>query len=288
MKKALTAILMCAAIQSSAFEKGDGRICLHDYHTGRTLETAYRNGGRYDEKALASINDIFKSRSDGKIIDIDKDLIELLDNIQDHFKANCLELISGYRSPELNRALKKRGAQVGEESMHLEGMAADIHIDEVTEEAVRDYALSLGAGGVGYYPSLDFVHIDTGEVRKWSLPDRPGRLLTAFTKGPEWQVMTDKNIYIPGENVRIEIMNITRSERVLNDRLVLQRYSRGKWIDVKGMYPCGGERIGPGKSCNAELAPDEKTPFGKYRLTIPKEGFPHLSSMSNEFYLKRL
>jgi uncharacterized protein YcbK (DUF882 family) len=33
--------------------------------------------------------------------------------------------------------------------------------------ALRDGALALSAGGVGFYPRERFVHLDTGRVRAW-------------------------------------------------------------------------------------------------------------------------
>ncbi|PIR16666.1 MAG: hypothetical protein COV46_07345 [Deltaproteobacteria bacterium CG11_big_fil_rev_8_21_14_0_20_49_13] len=268
-------------------KKGDGKTSFYNYHTHKTLDATYRKGERYNEQALKDINDFFKSRSDGKMKDIDINLIEVLDVIQDHFNADVIELISGYRSPALNSALKKRGANVAEESMHLEGKAADIHIDEVTEEAVAEFARGLKAGGVGFYPALDFVHIDTGDLREWRLPDYPGRLLMAFLKGPEWQVMTDRNIYLPGEKINFEILNITRTGKAFNKKAELQRYKRGKWESYSLIEACTGKEFGAGSTCKGEIEVKEETPFGKFRIVIPEEDYPHLNSLSNEFYRKK-
>lgn len=268
-----------------SFPRGDGKIVFYNYHTGDVLDITYRKENKYDEKALKEIERFFRSRSDKKENGTDILLIELLDNIQDHFEADVIELISGYRSPELNRQLKKRGANVAEESMHLEGKAADIHLDEAAEEAVAEYARGLAAGGVGFYPALDFVHVDTGEVRKWSLPDYPGRLLIAFAKGSEWQIMTDKNIYLPKETISFEVMNITRADKTYNGELDLQKFKRGKWETVSKINSCDGKKLASGKTCKGEI---KETILGKFRLVIPKEGFPHLNSLSNEFYRKKI
>jgi uncharacterized protein YcbK (DUF882 family) len=274
---------------SAAVFAQDGRICLNNYHTGEILDVTYKVKGRYDDKAAAQIKDIFRSRSDDKEIDVDIKLIELLDDIQRHFGADCLELISGYRSPELNRQLKIHGANVAEESMHLEGKAADVHIDEATEEAVAEYARGKKLGGVGYYPAWDFVHIDTGEPRSWNLPDRAGRLLMAFRKSDKWQVFTDKDVYFPGEAVEIQIMNITRTKKVFAGRLVLQYFRRGEWSDVRALEECNGRPLSGGGICEIKFAPDTSDKRGKHRLIIiaPK-GLSHLSAMSNEFYIKEM
>jgi uncharacterized protein YcbK (DUF882 family) len=77
------------------------------------------------------------------------------------------EVISGYRSPATNEGLRERGRGVAVNSLHLTGQAIDIRLDGVTLANLRDAALSLRAGGVGYYPASDFVHVDTGRVRHW-------------------------------------------------------------------------------------------------------------------------
>jgi len=270
------------------FKPGDGHVSFYNYHTGETLNVAYRKNGKYDESALKKINHIFRSRSDNKEIEIDTALIELLDNIQDHFEAEVIELISGYRSPALNRALRRHGVNIAEESMHLEGRAADIHFNEITEEAVADYARGLKAGGVGYYPAWDFVHVDTGEIRKWDLPDKPGRLLMAFRKGSEWQILTDKDVYLKNEPIEMELINITRIPQKFADKLIIEKEYCGKWIRVKELESCRGQTLSSGDRCtdNVRTAFDG---FGKYRIVIrgPKE-HPYFETRSNEFYIKKM
>ena len=77
------------------------------------------------------------------------------------------QIISGYRSPATNAQLRKASDGVASKSLHLAGQAIDIRLADVALPALRDAALSLGAGGVGYYPASDFVHVDTGRVRAW-------------------------------------------------------------------------------------------------------------------------
>ena len=76
-------------------------------------------------------------------------------------------MISGYRSPHTNAALKRRSRGVAGNSLHMQGKAIDVRFSEVASEALRDYAIDLQAGGVGFYPDSDFVHLDTGRVRTW-------------------------------------------------------------------------------------------------------------------------
>ena len=56
---------------------------------------------------------------------------------------------------------------VAHASLHVEGKAIDIRVPGRRLKVVRRAALSLEAGGVGYYPADDFVHVDIGRVRWW-------------------------------------------------------------------------------------------------------------------------
>lgn len=271
------------------FPASDGKIAIYNYHLDEVMETTYRRGDQYDPKALKEIQHIFRSRLDNKEHPIDIRLIELLDHFQDHFKADCIEIISGYRSPELNKKLKQEGKNVARESLHLKGKAADIHIDEITEQALAKYARSLKVGGVGYYPANDFVHVDTGEVKNWDVPDRSGRLLIALQKGREWQIITDKNIYLPEETIPYEIVNITRSPKSLDRVPILEIFRRGKWGEAGKLDNPKGAKLGAGEAWHSRWRPSKESPFGKYRIVIPgPEGFPHLEARSNEFYRKRM
>lgn len=260
------------------FTTDDGKLVIYNYHLDELLETQYRNGGKYNDTELKKIQHIFRSRLDDKEYPIDIKLIELIDHLQDHFNADSIELISGYRSPELNKKLKMEGTSVADESLHMKGLAADIHIDEVTEEALAEYARGLKAGGVGYYPANDFVHVDIGRVKKWNLPDRPGRELVAFRKGLEWQVMTDKNIYLAGDAITYEITNLTTAPKKLKTRPVLEIFRRGGWKEVVRLKEIEGKQTLTGIK-----------EFGKYRIRIPDpKDLPDLQPLSNEFYRKRL
>jgi len=82
--------------------------------------------------------------------------------------SGTFEVISGFRSAETNERLRRRGGGgVASRSLHLEGRALDLRVPGVPLAVLRDAALELRAGGVGFYPASDFVHIDTGRVRRW-------------------------------------------------------------------------------------------------------------------------
>src|SRR5579885_2922894 len=168
MKKIM--MVLAAAVfghAALAAESGDGTLNLYTYYLKGGVRIQYRDGDRLLPDALKKIEKLFRSRDSEQEMPIDSRLIELIDQIEDHFGVRQVEIISGFRSSAFNTELKATGHNVANESFHTKGMAADIHLDEINEKTWRDYALSLGKGGVGFYPSLDFVHVDVGPVRTW-------------------------------------------------------------------------------------------------------------------------
>jgi len=147
---------------------GDGYISLYNVHLNEEVNVQYRfRNGQYNDMALEQINHTFRCRLTKEIHEIPAELIELLDEIQDHFQASQLKVVSGYRSPTLNSSLRRSGRKVAKYSYHMHGKAMDIQIPGISTYELRQFALSLGKGGVGYYPGRQFVHVDVGPVRQW-------------------------------------------------------------------------------------------------------------------------
>jgi uncharacterized protein YcbK (DUF882 family) len=82
-------------------------------------------------------------------------------------KPGTYQLISGYRSPATNAKLRNASSGVAKRSLHMRGKAVDIRLPGVELKHLRQAALSLRAGGVGYYPKSNFIHVDTGRPRFW-------------------------------------------------------------------------------------------------------------------------
>jgi uncharacterized protein YcbK (DUF882 family) len=100
--------------------------------------------------------------------DMDKDMIEFVNLVDKRFGSNNeILVISGYRSPEYNQLLINEGRNVVKNSLHLAGKAMDIRISGMDLCKLRDEALSLRLGGVGYYKQSNFVHLDSGRFRTW-------------------------------------------------------------------------------------------------------------------------
>lgn len=153
--------------QMQRLEGGDGILALHNLHLHESLLLQYKKGGFFDKKALRQIDQTLRCRQTHQVHEISRELVELVDRIQDHFGGKEVQVISGYRSPALNAALKKAGHKVANRSLHMQGMAMDIRIPGVTPRQLQQYALSLKKGGVGFYPHNGFVHVDVGRVRQW-------------------------------------------------------------------------------------------------------------------------
>ena len=143
-------------------------LSFYNTHTGENMEAVYWSEGMYVPQALADINYILRDYRTGEVKDIDTDLLDLLYNLRQ--KLECtgpFDIISGYRSPETNSFLSNMSKGVVKNSMHIQGMAIDIRVPGYELRTLQRAAVDLRRGGVGYYPSSDFVHLDVGRIRYW-------------------------------------------------------------------------------------------------------------------------
>ena len=134
-------------------------------------------------------------------------LVSLLDFLEDHFQGKPIRLISGYRSPEYNTALRRKGKLAAKTSLHMEAMAADIEIEGVPGRTLWDYARSLDCCGAGYYHSQG-IHIDTGPKRSWD-ETSTGVGLDLGGHNKLILLRTDQDIYLPGETIKFTLARIT-------------------------------------------------------------------------------
>jgi uncharacterized protein YcbK (DUF882 family) len=137
-------------------------------HTGERLTVEYCRAGRYVPDALAALNRVLRDFRTGEVHAIDPGVFDLLHELaRATGTGRPYQVISGYRSPATNAALRQRSEGVAARSLHMTGQAIDIRVADVPLVRLRDAALSLRRGGVGYYPASDFLHVDTGRVRSW-------------------------------------------------------------------------------------------------------------------------
>ena len=143
-------------------------LAFYNTHTHERLAVCYCRNGTYDRKALTQINYILRDHRSKEIKAIDPRLLDLLHTLSLKTKSNSpFHIISGYRSPSTNRMLRKKSGGVARKSMHTLGKAIDIRIPGYSTKKLQIKAIQMKAGGVGYYPKSDFVHVDTGRVRYW-------------------------------------------------------------------------------------------------------------------------
>jgi uncharacterized protein YcbK (DUF882 family) len=137
-------------------------------HTGEQFADAYWLNGNYVPDALAAINQVMRDHRSGEVHAIDASLLDQLYRLRgDVGAAAPFQIISGYRSPATNAALHDQSAGVATRSLHMDGRAIDIRVAGIELPRLRDAALAMQAGGVGFYEASDFIHIDTGRVRRW-------------------------------------------------------------------------------------------------------------------------
>ena len=144
-------------------------IELRNTHTGEALQLVYRRGPAYDAAAIAQLRNLMRDHRNGQVHDIDLALYDQLHDLA--LAANCdprFEIISGYRSPESNAKMAAASRGVAKHSLHMEGRAIDVRLHRCSCSTLRDLALAVQKGGVGYYRRSDFVHLDTGRFRTWA------------------------------------------------------------------------------------------------------------------------
>jgi uncharacterized protein YcbK (DUF882 family) len=145
------------------------RLSLHNLHTGERVETCYWENGAYVPAALEQIDAVLRDHRTGETRPMSPGLIDLVFALTVRLASGSpVQIVSGYRSPATNAFLSAGDpAGVSGRSLHLTGEAVDLCFEDRPLRLVRDEALALGAGGVGYYPRSGFVHVDTGRPRFW-------------------------------------------------------------------------------------------------------------------------
>jgi len=153
---------------AGALGTGKRRLSFSNLHTGENLTAVYWSNGAYQRNAVDEINHLLRDFRTGDVHPMDLRLLDLLHLLQRKVKSQSpFQVISGYRSPATNAKLASVGHGVARRSYHMKGMAIDVALDDRKLTSLRDAALALKAGGVGFYPKPGFVHVDVGPIRSW-------------------------------------------------------------------------------------------------------------------------
>ena len=143
-------------------------LSFYHIHTAEKLSVTYRENGQLVPDALAAVSHFLRDFRTGQAHAIDVDLLDTLSLLHEAAdRRGHFEIISGYRSPRTNAALREVTSGVAENSLHIKGRAVDVRSTGIKTAQLRAAALELARGGVGYYPESNFVHLDTGAFRTW-------------------------------------------------------------------------------------------------------------------------
>ena len=163
-----TATLLVAPAFAGTRPAHERRLSFHNTHTGENLAATYWAEGGYIDSELQDINTLLRDHRSGDIYPIDTALLDLLYVLQSTVGSHkAYQVISGYRSPATNASLRNKSTGVAKRSYHMQGKAIDIRLPGCELKQLHTAALSIKAGGVGYYPGSDFIHVDVGPRRSW-------------------------------------------------------------------------------------------------------------------------
>jgi uncharacterized protein YcbK (DUF882 family) len=163
------AIPLMADSRSAIVEPTSYRLRLYHLHTGERIDVVYRVGDKYVPDAVAELNHFLRDHRTGDAKEYDVREFDLLHDllVKVGNPDGVIDIVCGYRTPWSNNYLRQQGHGVALHSQHMEAKAIDIRVPGITTSDLRNAALSLQRGGVGYYAQSGFVHVDVGPVRRW-------------------------------------------------------------------------------------------------------------------------
>lgn len=164
----IAASLLLLPLPLQAKSRHERKLSFHNTHTGENTTAVYWAEGDYLVDGKQDIDAILRDHRTGEVYPIDTDLLDLLYLLQAQVHSkHTFEIISGYRSPATNAALRKKSTGVAKRSYHMQGKAIDVRLSGCDLENLHQAALALQTGGVGYYPGSGFIHVDVGPYRSW-------------------------------------------------------------------------------------------------------------------------
>ena len=171
----LTVLLLVAPFgqtsESTATSAHEYRLRFYHTHTRERLDIVYRRGDTYVPEALDALDHYLRDHRTGDVHHFDPRLFDLLHDLTSSLNDSSgeIDVICGYRTSWSNEFLRTRSAHTGvaRHSLHMQAEAIDIRLPGIPTSTLRDAALRLSRGGVGYYRDSDFVHVDVGRVRRW-------------------------------------------------------------------------------------------------------------------------
>jgi len=166
---AVSTPLILPSVAEAAVAKGDvRRLSIVSLNSGERFDGPYWADGKYLPDAQKRLERLMRDHHNGQTHKVDPKLFDQLWELSRRLDLHePFELVCGYRSRKTNAMARRRSRGVAKQSLHMSGRAADIRLASVDVSHLAETARRMGAGGVGYYPHSDFVHVDTGAVRTW-------------------------------------------------------------------------------------------------------------------------
>lgn len=166
----ITAGLLVGPQLAQAASKRDRLLMMSNPHTGEKIRTVYWTPiDGYIRESLDLVSKFMRDFRQNQVKPIDPALLDIVHAVMLNIgKGKRLEVMSGYRSPKTNQMLSRRSKNVAKKSYHMRAKAMDFQVKNVSSKQLRQIALALKAGGVGYYPGSNYIHVDSGPVRTWT------------------------------------------------------------------------------------------------------------------------
>ena len=160
---------LSVALPSVSSASGAARkLSFYNLHTEEKVSLTYSENGRYLPDAIQELDHFMRDFRTGDVHTINPALYDQLHRLQAMVQSpGAFHVISGYRSSKTNKTLNEHSNGVAKQSLHMQGRAIDVRLPGKDLKHLHKAALAMAAGGVGYYPESDFIHLDTGRVRHW-------------------------------------------------------------------------------------------------------------------------
>ena len=250
-----------------AAANGDTRsLSFFHTHTRESTTITFRRNGQYDGEALTQLNWFLRDWRVNEPAKMDPRLFDILWEVhRESGSSQPINIISAYRSPETNSALRRRSKAVSEHSQHMLGKAMDIRLPDVSTERLREIAMRLQYGGVGYYGSSAFVHVDTGSVRAWPRMSQE-QLARLFPDG--------KTLHLPANGKPLQGYELAKAEVLSRNAGLATQASLGGGPSIGSLMASlfGGKGTPPPPA--GEPAPAASEPVAALASASPESARP--------------
>lgn len=129
----------------------------------------YRSDGTVDPAVVQRLSRLLRDVPTGEDSPVVVRTLQLIVKVATRFDAREIEVVSAYRTGRT-----ASGRRVRREGYHGVGSAVDFRVPGVEPALVAAYARTFSHVGVGLYPRLGFVHIDSRET-SYFWENRAGR-----------------------------------------------------------------------------------------------------------------